>query len=115
MTKNTYSLIVAFPGKITEQDLFQSLRVGFKVLPNGFGSTIIHQIKEYIFPHLEEYRGLKHSQKRAEILREQGYKLYEMNLDDDDGDWVSCLLYQTSIDIKTSRMELWTYQLGTED
>jgi len=109
------SLVVALAEELDEDRLSLSLMVAFKCLPNGFGSRLIKGMKEYLLENLEEYRGDKHSQKRAEVLRKKGYKIYELNLDEDDDDWVVSLLHHTKPNLKTSRMQLWTYKLGEKE
>ena len=109
------SLVVAYDGELDDQKLYASLTVAFKLLPNAFGGVLLHQIKEYLMDNLEEFTGDKHPNKRAEKLRKKGYRIYELNLDDEDLYWVVCLLYQNRLNLKTSRMQMWKYTLGEKE
>jgi len=106
------TLVVALSEKLDEQQLYDSLIVAFRCLPNGFGSHLIHLIKEYLMINLEEFKGSIHSVERIEELRRSGFKIYELNLDDDDCDWIVSLMYQNEVNLRTSRMHLLTYTLG---
>jgi len=106
------SLVVALDRELDEERLSLSLMAAFKCLPNGFGSKLIKEMREYLLENLEEYRGDRHTQKRAELLRRKGYKIYELNLDGEDDNWVVSLLYQIKPNLRTARMEMWTYILG---
>jgi hypothetical protein len=109
------SLVVALAEELDEERLSLSLMVAFKCLPNGFASKLIKGMREYLFENLEEYRGPKHSERRAEALRKKGYRIYEVNLDEEDDNWVVSLLYQMRPKLKTSRMQMWTYRLGDKE
>jgi hypothetical protein len=105
-------LVVAFSEEMDEDKLSLSLMVAFKCLPNGFGSRLVRHLREYMIENLEEYVGDTHPQKRVEALRKKGYRIYELNLDAEDENWIASLLYQTQFKLKTSRMQVWTYKLG---